>query len=121
MSTTEEQLQLPFTALYQIRVLNYVTLSSAAFLVYDVLTNLDKEVHFIWDITITQIHHPFLGPIDCVESWFKPSSYSVAIMHFSTSLCISLVCYLLCRFTLLSYGIPVYNNYGLSVSLYAII
>ncbi|KAI6046803.1 hypothetical protein EDC04DRAFT_2887651 [Pisolithus marmoratus] len=48
MSTAEEQLQFLFTTLYQIRVLNYVTLSSAAFLVYDVLTNLDKEVHFIW-------------------------------------------------------------------------
>lgn len=48
MSTPEEQLQLLYTILYQLRALNYVTLSCVAFLVYDILTNLDKEVHYIW-------------------------------------------------------------------------
>ncbi|KAI6124192.1 hypothetical protein EDD16DRAFT_1563093, partial [Pisolithus croceorrhizus] len=48
MSTTEEQLQLLYTTLYQLRALNNVTLSCVAFLVYDVLTNLDKEIHYIW-------------------------------------------------------------------------
>lgn len=48
MSTPEEQLQFLYTTLYQLRALNYVTLSCVAFLVYDILTNLDKEVHYIW-------------------------------------------------------------------------
>ncbi|KAI6046799.1 hypothetical protein EDC04DRAFT_2887646 [Pisolithus marmoratus] len=46
--STNPELQALFTVLYQIRVVNYVTVSCAACLVYDVLTNLDKEVHFIW-------------------------------------------------------------------------
>ncbi|KAI6042302.1 hypothetical protein EDC04DRAFT_1034112 [Pisolithus marmoratus] len=46
--STNPELQALYTVLYQIRVVNYVTVSCAACLVYDVLTNLDKEVHFIW-------------------------------------------------------------------------
>ncbi|KIO00467.1 hypothetical protein M404DRAFT_1003900 [Pisolithus tinctorius Marx 270] len=49
MSTVPEQeLQVVYTTLYQIRLVNYVTLSSATLLAYDILTNLDKEISFIW-------------------------------------------------------------------------
>ncbi|KAI5999831.1 hypothetical protein F5J12DRAFT_951863 [Pisolithus orientalis] len=44
----EEELQALYTGLYQIRLVNYVTLSCIAFLVHDILTNLDKEIPFIW-------------------------------------------------------------------------
>ncbi|KAI6152570.1 hypothetical protein BKA82DRAFT_4112356 [Pisolithus tinctorius] len=49
MSTVpEEELQFVYDTLYQIRLVNYVTLSCAAFLAYDILINLDKEIPFIW-------------------------------------------------------------------------
>ncbi|KAI6046800.1 hypothetical protein EDC04DRAFT_3086221, partial [Pisolithus marmoratus] len=105
MSTTEEQLPLLFTALYQIRVLNYVTLSSAAFLVYDVLINLDKEVHFIWryyhNTDETPISWPYRLRRILVQALFIFGRYYGLL-------------YLVVYFV-------VYNHYGLSVSLYAII
>lgn len=49
MSTTaEEELQVLYDDLRQIRIVNYVTLSCMAFLVYDILTNLDDEIPLIW-------------------------------------------------------------------------
>ncbi|KAI6021945.1 hypothetical protein EDC04DRAFT_2731727 [Pisolithus marmoratus] len=49
MSTTAaEELQALYDDLYQIRVVNYVTISCVAFLVHDILTNLDKEIPLIW-------------------------------------------------------------------------
>ncbi|KAG6336637.1 hypothetical protein ID866_2444 [Astraeus odoratus] len=48
MSTVEQELQIIYDNLYQIRLINYLTISSATFLVYDILTNLDKEVPLIW-------------------------------------------------------------------------
>ncbi|KIO04701.1 hypothetical protein M404DRAFT_1000501 [Pisolithus tinctorius Marx 270] len=47
-TVSEEELQALYTSLYQIRLVNYVTLSCIAFLVHDILTNLDKEIPFIW-------------------------------------------------------------------------
>ncbi|KAI6043756.1 hypothetical protein EDC04DRAFT_641975 [Pisolithus marmoratus] len=90
MSTTEEQLPLLFTALYQIRVLNYVTLSSAAFLVYDVLINLDKEVHFIWRYYHDTDETPISWPYRLRRILVQALLYLVAIMDFCTSLCTSL-------------------------------
>ncbi|KAI6001684.1 hypothetical protein F5J12DRAFT_784184 [Pisolithus orientalis] len=49
MSTSvEDELQTLYDNLQQIRLVNYVTLSCTAFLVYDILTNLDREIPFIW-------------------------------------------------------------------------
>lgn len=49
MSTTvEDELQTLYDNLQQIRLLNYVTISCVAFLVYDILTNLDREIPLIW-------------------------------------------------------------------------
>ncbi|KIO09443.1 hypothetical protein M404DRAFT_266030 [Pisolithus tinctorius Marx 270] len=48
MSTVEAELQVLYDNLQQIRLLNYVTISCVAFLVYDILTNLDREIPLIW-------------------------------------------------------------------------
>ncbi|KAI6134700.1 hypothetical protein EV401DRAFT_1882471 [Pisolithus croceorrhizus] len=49
MSTTaEEELQVLYGDLRQIHIVNYVTLSCMAFLVHDILTNLDDEIPLIW-------------------------------------------------------------------------
>ncbi|KAI6116897.1 hypothetical protein EDD16DRAFT_1038070 [Pisolithus croceorrhizus] len=49
MSTAaEEELQALYDDLWQNRIVNYVTISCVAFLVYDILTNLDREVPLIW-------------------------------------------------------------------------
>ncbi|KAG6331163.1 hypothetical protein ID866_7929 [Astraeus odoratus] len=48
MSTAEEELQILYDNLYQIRVVNYMTIAGVAFLTYDILTNLDKEIPLIW-------------------------------------------------------------------------
>ncbi|KIK24969.1 hypothetical protein PISMIDRAFT_677759 [Pisolithus microcarpus 441] len=49
MSTAaEEELQALYDNLWQIRIVNYVTISCVAFLVYDIFTNLDREVPLIW-------------------------------------------------------------------------
>ncbi|KAI5986932.1 hypothetical protein EDD15DRAFT_2372996 [Pisolithus albus] len=49
MSTTvEEELQALSQYLSQARVVNNVTIACAAFLVYDILINLDKEIPLIW-------------------------------------------------------------------------
>ncbi|KAG6328939.1 hypothetical protein ID866_10150, partial [Astraeus odoratus] len=48
MSTIEQELQIIYDDLLQVRRLNYVTAASTAFLVYDILTNLDKEIPLIW-------------------------------------------------------------------------
>ncbi|KAI6001683.1 hypothetical protein F5J12DRAFT_914140 [Pisolithus orientalis] len=48
MSTVEAELQTLYDNLQQIRLLNYVTISCVAFLVYDILTNLDREIPLIW-------------------------------------------------------------------------
>ncbi|KIO09437.1 hypothetical protein M404DRAFT_996280 [Pisolithus tinctorius Marx 270] len=47
-ATAEEELQVLYDNLRQIRLVNYVTLSCTAFLVYDISTNLDREVPLIW-------------------------------------------------------------------------
>ncbi|KAI6131537.1 hypothetical protein EDD16DRAFT_862950 [Pisolithus croceorrhizus] len=47
-SLTTEELQVLYDNLWQIRLVNYITLSSLVFVVYDVLTNLDKEIPLIW-------------------------------------------------------------------------
>ncbi|KAI6152863.1 hypothetical protein EDD17DRAFT_1900159, partial [Pisolithus thermaeus] len=43
-----EELQVLYDNLFQIRLVNYVALSCAASVTYDILTNLDKEITFIW-------------------------------------------------------------------------
>ncbi|KAI6131540.1 hypothetical protein EDD16DRAFT_1723008 [Pisolithus croceorrhizus] len=48
LTTVEGELEVLYDNLRQIRLLNYVTLSCLAFLVYDILTNLDKEIPLIW-------------------------------------------------------------------------
>ncbi|KAI6164237.1 hypothetical protein EDD17DRAFT_1806548 [Pisolithus thermaeus] len=48
-ATAEEELQgLVYDNLRQIRLVNSVTLSCAAFVAYDILTNLDREIPLIW-------------------------------------------------------------------------
>ncbi|KAI6033295.1 hypothetical protein EDC04DRAFT_2213453 [Pisolithus marmoratus] len=47
-TTTEEELQALYDDVRQLRVFNYVTISCAAFIIYDILTNLDKEIPLIW-------------------------------------------------------------------------
>ncbi|KIK22729.1 hypothetical protein PISMIDRAFT_493802 [Pisolithus microcarpus 441] len=47
-TTTEEELQALYQYLNQARVVNNVTIACAAFLVYDILINLDKEIPLIW-------------------------------------------------------------------------
>lgn len=47
-TAAEEELEALYDNLWQIRIVNYVAISCVAFLVYDILTNLDKEVPFIW-------------------------------------------------------------------------
>ncbi|KAI6043064.1 hypothetical protein EDC04DRAFT_826951 [Pisolithus marmoratus] len=47
MSTAEEELQALYNELWQIRVVNYFT-TGVAFLTYDILTNLDREIPLIW-------------------------------------------------------------------------
>ncbi|KAI6036846.1 hypothetical protein BKA83DRAFT_677759 [Pisolithus microcarpus] len=42
------ELQALYDNLWQIRIVNYVTISCVAFLVYDIFTNLDREVPLIW-------------------------------------------------------------------------
>ncbi|KAI6129092.1 hypothetical protein EV401DRAFT_2206497 [Pisolithus croceorrhizus] len=46
-ATEEEELQVLYDNLRQIRLLNNVVLSCAAFVAYDILTNLDREVCYI--------------------------------------------------------------------------
>ncbi|KAI6033322.1 hypothetical protein EDC04DRAFT_2706471 [Pisolithus marmoratus] len=49
MSTTAaNELQALYDNLNQIRIVNNVTISCVAFLVHDILTNLDKEIPLIW-------------------------------------------------------------------------
>ncbi|KAI5999818.1 hypothetical protein F5J12DRAFT_914423 [Pisolithus orientalis] len=118
MSTVPEQeLQVVYTTLYQIRLVNYVTLSSATLLVYDILTNLDKEISFIW-----RYYHNAEEPYAfvpwnrrlrrmviqgvCIFGRYYGLFYLIvyfAGMAFSSS------------FVLLSNSIPVYNHESFSV------
>ncbi|KAI6164234.1 hypothetical protein EDD17DRAFT_1755328 [Pisolithus thermaeus] len=47
-ATEEEELQVLYDNLRQMRLVNNVMLSCAAFVAYDILTNLDREIPLIW-------------------------------------------------------------------------
>ncbi|KAI6001686.1 hypothetical protein F5J12DRAFT_928399, partial [Pisolithus orientalis] len=95
-ATAEEELQVLHDNLRQIRLVNYI-LSCAAFLVYDILTNLGREVPLVWRYycDTTSIS---LGAAEFVASYFKHIFFLAVTMLF---------------FTLLN------NHRGLSVPLYA--
>ncbi|KAI6017009.1 hypothetical protein BKA83DRAFT_4330951 [Pisolithus microcarpus] len=124
MSTPEEQLQLLYTVLYQLRALNYVTLSCVAFLVYDILTNLDKEVHYIWryyhntDETRVSWRRRLRRALVQVLFIFGRYYALLYLVYFSLTTRAagtSPVWLPLPRFMLLSYNVPVYNRQGLSI------
>ncbi|KAI6042303.1 hypothetical protein EDC04DRAFT_3139279 [Pisolithus marmoratus] len=123
MSTTEEQLPLLFTALYQIRVLNYVTLSSAAFLVYDVLINLDKEVCHVTFQSTTSRARLHLAQVHFIWRYYHNTDETPISWPYRLRRILVQALFIFGRYYGLLYLVVyfvVYNHYGLSVSLYAI-
>ncbi|KAI6021577.1 hypothetical protein BKA83DRAFT_4284103 [Pisolithus microcarpus] len=117
-SLNTEELQALYDDLGQIRLVNYVTLSCLAFLVYDILTNLDKEIPLIWRYyhnTDGDEHIPWRGRARriLVQTLFIFGRYYAPLyltIYFAGTA--STVFFALC---LLLNGMPVNNHQGFSV------